>query len=263
MVLLRRLSLAAVFLFAAVSAHAQGTVLYYTGPNLKAGDGVVASGPSSVQDAGAPFATLTSPPPLIPGDIALTTATGVQDGGVAPLTPPFPIADGGTGATTGQGAASNLSLGYVLCQSAVAGMSHTGDATETALATCTVPANLLGLNGCLQVTGSFTSTNDSSTKTVRVRFSGISGTAFMSQALTTTSSYSWQFTMCNRGATNSQTALSSSNAVGGTSGGVPPTSSVDTTAATTLVFTGQLGATTTDTVTLVGYSVMYLPAPGN
>src|SRR5688500_6060251 len=74
---------------------------------------------------------------------------------------------------------------YVLAQSAVAA-SHTGNTTETTLATVTVPANAIGANGRLRVTSLWSHTNSANSKTLRVRFGGAAGTIYTSLTVTTT-----------------------------------------------------------------------------
>lgn len=140
---------------------------------------------------------------------------------------------------------------YILGQSAVA-VSGAGDTNENALATITVPANALGLNGTLKIWTQWTYTNSANAKTLRVRFSTISGTAFLSASTTTTATAQELTMISNRNAANSQ--------VGGQAGVTWPaastnavvTAAVDTTVATTIVITGQkvLGS---ETLTLERY----------
>lgn len=136
-----------------------------------------------------------------------------------------------------------------LAFSAASGNSHTGNTTQTALATVTVPP--LGANGGLVVTFVPEYTNDASTKTWRVVWGG---TTWFQVAPSTTQSAKVQVQIWNRGATNSQ--------VGGPAGifgfsnvaAAAVTAAVDTTVATTLTITVEL-ADGTDTGTLQAYEV--------
>lgn len=167
---------------------------------------------------------------------------------------------GGTAASTGRGAANNLSLAYVLCQSGVA-VSHTGNTSETPLATCTVPAGAPGANGRLRIGATLSGTSSANTKTYRVRYSGAAGTAYAVGGVTTNPYVRYLFDIANRNATNSQVGgaphvLGTAAAAGAT------TSAVDTTAETTIVITGQL-TDSGETVTLEDYSVTLMSSAGN
>lgn len=143
----------------------------------------------------------------------------------------------------------------VLGMSAVA-VSCPADATEDILATVNVPAGLLGLNGLLRVSAVWTCTNSANTKTPRLRYSGIGGTAYGSSVLTTVTSFRQQAQIANRGLANSQHG--NDGAGGGFGTALSVTSAVDTTAATSLVITGQK-QTLGETFTLESYLVEALP----
>lgn len=142
----------------------------------------------------------------------------------------------------------------LLARSAVAA-SVTGTAAETALATITIPAGLMGTNGQLRVTQLWTVTNSANTKTLRARFGGMSGIIYTNAPLTTSGCAQFLTQIRNRGAANSQ--------VGGISTGYVATSgsavvsAVDTSQATTIVLSGQL-ASVGETITLESYSVELL-----
>lgn len=143
---------------------------------------------------------------------------------------------------------------YIVSQSAVA-VSGTEDTNENTLATITIPGNALGLNGSIEVITNWTFTNSANAKTLRARFSGGSGTIYMSFGHTTSAGQAAMFVISNRNAANSQyggaIAVNSTGGWGSTSNaGI--TSSVDTTAATTIVLTGQK-ALGTETLTLERY----------
>lgn len=134
---------------------------------------------------------------------------------------------------------SRAGLWTVLAASAVQ-VPHTGDTNETALATITVPGGAMGANGILRVTTLHSFTNGADDKTLRVRFSGISGTAYGSWLTTATATLRAQCQINNRNAENSQAGATGGLTGFGPSTGALTTSAVDTTVATTIVITGQL-----------------------
>jgi hypothetical protein len=143
----------------------------------------------------------------------------------------------------------------ILAQSAVA-VSGAADTAENTLATITVPANAMGPNGTLRIWTSWSYTNSANGKTLRVRFSGASGTQFMNPTVTASVVTSQITQITNRNATNSQVSASGANASGIVvgSGTALATSAVDTTVETTIVITGQK-ALGTETLTLERYLV--------
>jgi hypothetical protein len=156
-------------------------------------------------------------------------------------------------------AAATPAVARLLAASAATGMSHTGNTNETALATVTIPAGAMGLNGGLHIYTSWTYTNSGNGKTLRVRFGGVSGTSYLSSAPTTTASLSDMRRIRNRNSASSQ--------VGGSANVSNPlisqttaivTSSVDTSAAVDVVISGQL-ASAGETITLENYEVWLLP----
>lgn len=138
--------------------------------------------------------------------------------------------------------------------------SLTGTLTETALATITVPANMMGLNGGLLIMMGWSYTSSANTKTFRARFGGIAGVEYLLATLTTNVTLSDQRRIRNRNSASSQTgqqSLGSSGGFGGSSG-LQQTSSIDTTADTSLVLSAQL-ANTGDTARIETYDVWLLP----
>lgn len=136
-------------------------------------------------------------------------------------------------------------LGWQLLAASAAQVTHTGDTNEFALATVTIPANALGPNGLLRVYTMFSYPNSGNTKTFRLRYSGIGGTNMGGGGAQTTSTlYTDMRYIMNVNATNVQKAWNAASANGGwaTSAGALAAAAVDTTAATTLVITGQLGS---------------------
>lgn len=145
-------------------------------------------------------------------------------------------------------------------QSAVA-VPVTGTTTETALGTVTIPANAIGANGRVRVTGLWSYTNSANSKTLRVRYSSISGTICITVAPTTTASARISVEIANRNAANSQ-ICNNYEAQGGFGAATTAvvTAAVDTTADTTVVLTGQL-SNTGETITLESYVIELIPGP--
>jgi hypothetical protein len=206
-----------------------------------------------------------------------------------------PVTDGGTGASTAAGAATNLGLGtgdspqftainlghasdttltrgvagallvegkttgYLLDHSA-AGSASTNTTSEEVLATVAIPAAALGANGFLLIEMSWSATNNANAKTVRARFgasgAGLAGTAFPAVSVASGVAIRLQSIIQNRNATNSQ--------IGGTSPGSQTGFSLGTaaiptgvidTTAATEIAITSEKATGTDTLTLEAYSV--------
>lgn len=135
--------------------------------------------------------------------------------------------------------------------------SVTGTASETTLATITIPARSMGESGTLFITTVWSYTNSANAKSCRVRFSGASGTQFLAVSPTTTASMRAQCQIGNRASTSSQVGGPSGATAFGVVAASPITSSVDTTVDTTVVITGQL-ANTGETLTLEAYTVELL-----
>lgn len=145
----------------------------------------------------------------------------------------------------------------VLGASAVA-VSGGADTNENILATITIPAGAMGLNGILRVWHSWTVTNSANNKILRVRLGGIGGTQMASATLTTSATAVCLTHIANRGAANSQISPpnASSTFLGlvAASTSALQTASIDTSAATTLVLTGAK-ASAGETLTLESYLV--------
>jgi hypothetical protein len=146
---------------------------------------------------------------------------------------------------------STLGAWHILGASAVAA-AHTGDTSETVLASFTLPGGAMGPNGVIRVTGLWTYTNSANNKTLRVRLGGLSGTAFQANVVSTTNVAATQRTIQNRNAQSSQVGFNVSAAASFTaagSGSPPATGAVDTSVDQLVVLTGQL-ASASETVTL-------------
>lgn len=142
----------------------------------------------------------------------------------------------------------------ILGASAVA-VSGPADTSENILATITVPAGAMGLNGFVRIAHTWTITSSANSKILRVRFSGAAGTSFFANTLTTFATLKADTIFANRGAANSQVGSSFFTGTGGSSGHTAPVAaSVDTTAATTIIISGQK-ASAGETITLESYLV--------
>lgn len=146
-----------------------------------------------------------------------------------------------------------LGVPYALAQSAVA-VSHTGNTTETTLATITIPAGAMGPNGRVTIITDWITTNNANTKTVKIKFAGTSYLNYT--GLTSAGSGRFITIVRNVNSAASQKSLNSSYLTFITSSSTANiTSSADTSASdTTILITGQL-AVGSDTMTLDGYSV--------
>lgn len=147
----------------------------------------------------------------------------------------------------------------VLARSAVQAPpgGHTGNTTETALATITVPANVMGLDGSLCIGALFSNNNSGNNKTARIRYSAIGGTNYGQVSQTTNLSHRFiNARISNRNAANSQVGYLGTGSFVSASAVV--TSAVDTTASTTVVISGQL-ANSADNIALEQYQVVLEP----
>jgi len=146
----------------------------------------------------------------------------------------------------------------VLSQSAAAA-SVGATTAETTLATITIPASILGLNGSMQVYTTWSCTSSANAKTMRVRFSGGSGTAFQEVPVTTSATLSMVCNISNRNSVSAQVGLTPVDLpFGGASSVALATSSANTNAAQTIVITGQK-ANSGETLTLERYYVEISP----
>jgi len=125
---------------------------------------------------------------------------------------------------------------------------------EVDLVTLDIPAGLMGLNGQLVVTHFWEGTSNANVKTPRIKLGGT--TFFASTTLTSSAIFLPPPTVIwNRNSQSSQMAFAAAN--GNTTvatGTAKTTGTVDTSAAITLVISGQK-ATGSDTLTLLGYRV--------
>jgi hypothetical protein len=140
-----------------------------------------------------------------------------------------------TGGSIGTG---TTGLPTLISQSAVA-VPCGADTNEDTLATISLAAGLLGANGRVRVRAIFTCTSSANNKTFTVRYSGGAGTIVVQVVQTTISRASMIMDIANRNATNSQITTCSFITSSAASELAPTTSAIDTTAATSIVITGQ------------------------
>lgn len=144
----------------------------------------------------------------------------------------------------------------VLAASAVAA-SVSATISEEVLASIRVPAGLIGKNGILRVTSLWTITNSANNKTLRVKLGGIGGTAFLASTQTTNASVQAMTVISNRNSEASQVSTTGGQASSfGASTGAVVTATIDTSAETLLVLTGEK-ASAGETITLERYIVEY------
>lgn len=154
---------------------------------------------------------------------------------------------------------TGIANGPTLIAATAVATSVTGTTTETILATVTIPGGVMGTGRAIEIRSAWSATGTNA-KSMRVRFGGIAGTAYMWFAPTTSLSATDERRIRNRGAANSQVGSAAQGAAGvsvGTGSGLV-TSAVDTSAAVDLVFTGQ-PTSAAESVTLESYEVWLLP----
>ncbi|BCA57673.1 hypothetical protein [Sphingomonas sp. HMP6] len=202
-----------------------------TGPTGPTGPASTVPGPAGPQGPSVPAGANSD----------ITSLTG--------LTTPLSIAQGGTGGGTAAAARTALSVTQTLALlNGAASTPITGTTTETTFSTgtITIPANAMGPNGSVEIIPLWTFTNSANTKTMRVKFGG---TAYYTQAGTTTAVTQSIVKIQNRNSTSSQVGAPGANSGVGNFTASIITSAVDTTAPVSLTITGQL-TNTGETMTL-------------
>ncbi len=171
------------------------------------------------------------------------------------------LAIGVSGVTQGSGAPNIYAGGkfrqspIVLGQSA-APVSHTGNTTETTLATIPVPAGSMGPNGKLRITTFWSFTASANNKTPRIKFGAWAFTSVPTAANQTSTRLYTE--IGNRGATNSQVGMPANYPGWGNSAGTLVTGTLNTLNPLDITITGQLAAGT-ETITLEAYLVELIP----
>lgn len=132
----------------------------------------------------------------------------------------------------------------------------TGTTTETVLATIPIPAGAMGPNGSLRIRSNWSLTNGASSKTLRIRLGGLSGTAFLSTAYTTVGTAQLETAITNRNSEAVQFAATFGTRATDSviTGSAFITGTIDTSQAQSLVITGQL-ASGADMITLEHFVV--------
>lgn len=147
---------------------------------------------------------------------------------------------------------------WVLAASGVA-VDHTGDTSETTLATVTLPAGAMGPNGFIEILSLWRFTSSINAKTARIKFGG---TTIYSNAQSTLGNVFARDhrSIHNRNAANSQ--VYNAGSVPFTTGGSTAmgTMAIDTTADVTIALTGQL-ASAGETIALDAYRILVYRAP--
>jgi hypothetical protein len=132
----------------------------------------------------------------------------------------------------------------------VATSSVPADTSEDTLATIPLKAEFMGSYGCLKITTFWSTTNNANAKTARVRLGGGAGTDFLAKDLASNALHKYETLIFN---TDYNVQVGSS-AQDGSATGSTTAGAIDTSAATTIVITGQK-ASAGDTMTLVAYIV--------
>lgn len=135
-----------------------------------------------------------------------------------------------------------------------AAIAHTGTTSETTLATLTLPANIMGVNGVVRVMLLWSATNNANNKTVRFKFGG---STFYAVAITTGVMCQAIVEVPNRNNASSQVGAQSAFNGVGNGGAAVITAAVNTANAVTMLITGEL-ANSADTITIEAYSLEVL-----
>ena len=124
--------------------------------------------------------------------------------------------------------------------------------TETILKIVNLPA--LAANSTIDIDTLFSWTSSANTKTFRIRLGGIGGAKVAEFSETTTVQRQHKTIVRNVNSTSSQKFFNNGTSVGyGPSGIAVNTSAIDTSVATTLVFTGQLDAAAAAALNVISY----------
>ncbi len=166
---------------------------------------------------------------------------------VAPLGQIICVTDVGENGSLWRGNGTKwVRLNQIKIFSLSAPVSLTGSTSVVTLATITIPAGLIGVNGKLKIYPLWSTTNNANVKTLRVLLGGSTCTTMPSQSVPNNSGL---VILRNANSESSQRCSSGLIAGIGASTGSIAVTSIDTTAAVNLTVTGQL-AVGTDTMTL-------------
>lgn len=145
--------------------------------------------------------------------------------------------------------------GHIVLASSAVAQSHTGNTDETALASLSIPAGLIGPNGTLVISGKFSHPISSNVKTMRVNLASTTLCQVAASASNGTLAFEWRIS--NRNSESSQLGHFTGNTGVGGSAASFNTGTVDTSQAQTLAITAQLSSGA-ETITLEGYSIELL-----
>lgn len=217
----------------------------------------------------------TSPPGATPGANGLPGDPGAITS-LNGLTTPLATTQGGTGATSGLGAAQNLSSPYVVCEGAptaatVVSTVASPVAAETNLATCAIPANAVSTNGQISILVKFiyNPSGNTDVNTMRVRYdtaAGVGGTQYMNipSSTTTLKNYKQESDIAFNGNTQVGDPNGAGNGSWGASAGTASTGALSIASASYINITGQIGAPSgNDQLSLAYYRIVIYPSSGN
>lgn len=149
-----------------------------------------------------------------------------------------------------------LNGNVVLGQTNVAA-SVTGTLTTTQLGLVTVPGDLIGPNGVLEIFHTWEITNSANIKLIVVRMNGSGGTPFFSRSETTQAFHQALTSIRHANSTSSQVGSNASlNGGFGTSTGAYQSSSISTSSNFDIYLSGTLNDIT-ETITLINLRVVY------
>lgn len=152
--------------------------------------------------------------------------------------------------------------GELLIAASAVSVTHTGDTTETALATVALPAGLMGPNDALVVETVWTYTGSTNLKTLKGYLGGLAGAVFLTTNRSSASEIGAQLAhvIQNRNARNSQISFSpGTTSAWGVATSAHLTSAIDMAAAQNLIITGKL-ASAGELIRLERYLVKLLRA---
>jgi len=166
---------------------------------------------------------------------------------VAPLGQIICVTDIGENGSLWRGNGTKwVRLNQIKIFSLSAPVSLTGSTSIVTLATITIPAGLMGANGKLKIYPLWSTTNNANDKTLRLNIGGVLCSTMSSKSVPNNSGL---VILRNVNSESSQRCSSGLVAGIGASPGSIAVTSIDTTATTTLVISGQL-AVGTDSMTL-------------
>lgn len=138
--------------------------------------------------------------------------------------------------------------------------AFTGSIAEAAGQTITVPAGAMGANGRIRTRLIIANNNSAGIKTPRLRFSGAAGTVFFTDTLSTTTGVIVEVEISNRGSQSVQEqswaalfGAASPHTVSSETGA----GAIDTSAATTLVISGQRDTATDNLIITYEHQLAY------